>query len=69
MYHLIKSEKSILANSACGSMSSYNQIQVDQFQQFSAALIACEAANDKDGFRHYILNASGEEYYEGSWID
>jgi hypothetical protein len=47
-------------------MLSYRQIQLYQFRQFSAALIACEViANDKVGSCHYVLNESGEEYYRG----
>ena len=69
MYRLMKSEKFALDRLVSRSMSSYRQTQVDQFQQFSAALTACEVANDKAGFHYYILNESDEEYYEGTWID
>ena len=69
MYRLMKSEKTPLDPVVSGSVSAYRQIQVDQFRQFVGALTACEAANDKDGFRHYVLNESGQEYYEGTWID
>jgi hypothetical protein len=69
MYRLMKSEKLTLDHRASGSKLSYRQIQVTRFRQFSAALTACEAANDKVGSRHYVLNASGKEYYGGAWID
>ena len=69
MYRLMKSEKFTLDHVVSGSMSSSRHIQVDQFQEFSTALTACEVANDKAGFRHYVLNESGEEYYEGTWIN
>jgi len=69
MYRLMKSEKFTLGHVVSGSKLSYRQIQVTQFQQFSAALTACGAANDKTGARHYVLNASGKEYYGGAWID
>ena len=69
MYRLMKSEKLALGHVVSGSMPSYRQIQINQFRQFSVALTACEAANDKIGPRHYVLNASGEEYCGGSWID
>jgi len=69
MYRLMKSEKLNLAHVIHGTMSSYQQIQTEQFQGFGAALIACETANNKVGLRYYILNDSGKEYYEGSWID
>ena len=69
MYRLMKSEKLTFEHAVSGLMSAYRQIQVNQFRQLSAALTACAAANDIAGFRHYVLNESGEEYYEGTWID
>jgi hypothetical protein len=69
MYRLMKSKKFTLDHVISGSKLSYRQIQVTQFLQFSAALTACEAANDNVGDHHYILNASGKEYYGGAWID
>jgi len=69
MYCLMKSEKCALDGVNSGSMLSYRQIQLNQFQQFSTALTACKAANDKGGARHYVINTLGKEYYEGSWID
>ena len=69
MYRLMKSEKTALDPMVLRSMSSYRQIEVGQFRQCAVALTACEAANDKDGFRHYVLNESGQEYYDGTWID
>jgi hypothetical protein len=69
MYRLMKSEKFTLDHVVSGSMSSYRQIQVSQFQQFSAALTACGAANDKVRSRHYVLNESGKEYHGCTWID
>ena len=69
MFRLMKSEKFALDPVVSGSMSSYRQIQLNQFRQLSAALTACEAANDKVGDHHYILNASGKEYYGGTWVD
>jgi hypothetical protein len=69
MYRLMKSEKFTFEHAVSGSMSSYRQILVNKFRQFSTALTACEVANDIAGFRHYVLNESGEEYYEGTWID
>ncbi|MFC1603366.1 hypothetical protein ACFL3U_07340 [Pseudomonadota bacterium] len=69
MYRLMKSEKFTLDHVVSGSNLLYRQTQVTQFLRFSAALTACEAANDKVGSRHYVLNASGKEYYGGIWID
>ncbi len=69
MYRLMKSEKFVLDHPLSGPMSLYRQLEVDQFRQFRAALTACEAANGTVGSRYYVLNESGEEYYDGSWIN
>jgi len=69
MYRLMKSEKRALDQVDSGSMLSYRQIQLNQFQQFSTALTACEAANNKGEACHYIINESGKEYYGSTWID
>jgi hypothetical protein len=68
MYRLMKSERFTLDHLTSGLMSFYRQTQVECFQQFRAALRACEAANNGKS-RHYLLNASGQEYYQGTWID
>lgn len=69
MYRLMKSEKYTLDHSVSGPMSSYLHIQLNQFPQLDAALVACQIANAESGRCHYVLNASGKEYYEGVWID
>ena len=69
MYRLMKPEKFTLDHVVSGFMSSYRQIQVSQFQQFSAAMTACGAANDKTGSRRYVPDESGKEYCGGTWID
>ena len=69
MYHLLKSEKFTIDHALSGLMSLYGQIEIDCFQQFNSALQACEAANNKGMSRFYILNKSGQEYYNGSWIE
>jgi len=69
MYRLVKFEKCAFDHVVPGFKLSYRQIQVTRFLQLSAALTACEAANDKVGDHHYILNASGKEYYGGTWVD
>jgi len=69
MFRLMKSEKFALGNVRSGAMSPYRQIQVNQFRQFSAALTACEVANNKVGGHHYVLNELGKEYHGGVWID
>lgn len=69
MYHLMKSEKLILDHPISGIMSSYRQIEIDRFEQFAVAHDACEAANDDGRSRYYLVNESGQEYYDGTWID
>jgi len=69
VYPLIKSEKFTIDYAISGLMSSYRQIEIDCFQQFDSALQVCEAANNKGMSRFYILNKSGQEYYNGSWIE
>ena len=69
MYRLMKSEKITLEHPISGSLSSYRQTQLGQFRGLGDALSACETANEELGFHHYILNASGKEYYGGTWID
>ena len=68
MYLLMKSQKFTLDHLVSGLMSSYRQTEIGHFQKFRAALGACEVAN-KDGARYYVLNESGKEYYDGTWID
>lgn len=50
-------------------MLSYRQVQLHQFMQLEAALTACQMFNDKQGSRHYVINESGKEYYDGIWIE
>jgi hypothetical protein len=69
MYRLMKSEKTTLNHDISGSMSSYRQIEVDHFQQFCTALEACNAANKTGIYQYYVLNDSGQEYFNETWID
>ena len=69
MYSLMKSEKLTLDHVNSGPIPSYRQIEVGRFEQFDAAQQACDVANDEGKFRHYVVNESGQEYYEGIWID
>ena len=69
MYHLMKSEKFTLDHPISGLMSSYRQIEIDHFEQFPAAHDACEIANNKGRSRYYVVNETGQEYYDGIWID
>ncbi len=69
MYHLMKSEKFTLDHVISGPMSSYRHTAIRHFGKFRAALGACEVANNKGRSRYYVLNESGQEYYDGTWID
>jgi len=69
MYRLMKSEQHILNPMHGEAMCSYSQIQLEQFPLLSAALAACQAANDKADVRHYVLDQAGKEYYQGIWIN
>ncbi len=69
MYRLMKSDKFTLDHAISGCMSSYRQTEVNQFQQFRTAREACVVANKTGWSHYYILNESGNEYYDGSWID
>jgi len=69
MYRLMKSEKFTLEHLTSGLRSYYRQTPVEHFQQLRSALDACVVANNDGRSRHYVLNASGQEYYGGTWID
>ena len=69
MYHLMKSEKFTQDRVISGLMSSYRQIEIEHFERFPEAREACEVANNKGESRYYVLNESGQEYYDGKWID
>ena len=69
MYHLMKSEKFTLDHVISGLMSSYRHTEIRHFRQFRAALGACDVANNKGRPSYYIVNDSGQEYYDGTWID
>lgn len=69
MYRLMKSEKFTLDHAISGLMSLYRQTEMGHFEQFPAAHGACAVANNKGKSRYYVLNESGQEYYDGIWID
>lgn len=70
MYRLMRSEKFTLDHVVSGLMSSYRQTEIGHYERFPAAHAACELANGKGSrCRHYVVNASGKEYYHGTWID
>ncbi len=69
MYRLMMSQKLTLEHLVSGLLSSYRHTEVSHFQQFNAALEACESANHIGQPHYYLLNDSSQEYYDGSWID
>ena len=64
MYRLMRSDRFILDHLLAGLMSSYRQTEISHFERFSDAHEACEVANDKGRHRHYVVNESGQEYYD-----
>ena len=68
MYKLMKSERLVLQHMGCGPMVAYRHAEIERFQGFRAAFIACEIANKRAETQHYILNGIGHEYYAGTWI-
>ena len=69
MYRLMKSEKFKLDHAISGLISFYRQTETRHFEKFPAAHDACEVANNQGKSRYYALNESGQEYYDGTWID
>lgn len=69
MYRLMKSEKFTLNHMLTGSHSLYRQIQIKEFHHLSKAVDECNVANNGEESRFYILNDSGKEFYDNSWID
>ena len=46
-----------------------DQQEVAQFSAFENAVEECYVANGRLCDCHYVMNASGKEYFQGSWID
>ena len=69
MYRLMRSEKFTLDHVVSGLMSSHRQTKIGHYERFPAAQAACELANGKGRRRHYVVNDSGQEYDNGTWID
>jgi hypothetical protein len=65
----MKSERFTVERTPSGPLSTYRQIEVAHFLEFDTAWRACQVANADRRRRFYVLNESGQEYYEGSWID
>jgi hypothetical protein len=69
MFSLMKSEKLTPDHTANGRLSAYRQSEIGQFRTIRAARVAFELANS-DGISHcYVVNESGQEYYNGHWTD
>jgi len=68
MYTVMKSERTALGRPAPGSSCAYDQIEVAQYADFDDAIEASDAANLALKSRHYVMNGSGREYYNGTWI-
>jgi len=68
MYRLMKSEKMGYQSSATGSRA-YAQKEMGRYAHFLDAVAACDQANRGHTDWHYVMNASGKEFYKGSWID
>ena len=69
MYRIVKFEMIPFHRAASKTVPSYRQVQPHQFQKLKVVLTACGIYNDKPGSRHYVINESGKEYYEGIWIN
>ena len=69
MYRLMKSVKFTLDHMVSGPLSAYRHSLVGKFRQPRAALVACKLANGTGANHHYVLNESGQEYFDGAWID
>ena len=69
MYRLMKSAKLTLDHMVEGLLSSYRQSLVAQFRQPRTTLVACKLANGTGTNRHYVLNDSVQEYFDGVWVD
>ncbi len=68
MYTLMKSERTKHRRAAPGSSCAYDQIEVARFADLGEAIKARDAANLALKPRHYVINESGREYYNGTWI-
>ena len=68
MYRLMKSEKLGYQISATGTPA-YAQKEIGRYVHFLDAVAACDKANRGHADWHYVMNASGKEFYKGSWID
>ena len=69
MYRLMKSVRLVLQHATLGPMSSYRHSLVGHYPRSQAAVGACDTANKRGAYCYYVLNESGQEHYQGSWID
>jgi hypothetical protein len=68
MYTLMKCKRSKAGRPAPGASSAYVQVEVAQYADFDDAITARDTANISLAARHYVMNDSGREYYDGTWI-
>jgi hypothetical protein len=68
MYTLMKCKRSKAGRPAPGATSAYVQVEVAQYADFDDAITARDTANVSLASRHYVMNESGREYYDGTWI-
>jgi hypothetical protein len=68
MYTLMKCRRSKAGRPAPGASSAYVQVEVAQYADFDDAITARDTANISLAARHYVMNDSGREYYDGTWI-
>jgi hypothetical protein len=64
----MKSQPNTLEDRVTGSPA-HTQKEVAKYVAFDEAVAACERRNQEGSSRHYLMNASGKEYYAGAWID
>lgn len=68
MYTLVKSERTKVGRFVPGSSCAYDQIKVAEYANLDEAVTARDEANLALKSRHYLMNDSGREYYNGIWI-
>ncbi|MBK1721825.1 hypothetical protein [Thiocystis violacea] len=68
MYTLMRSEP-LAGQDAATRSRAFEQQEVADFSDLEEAMAACDAANRERQARHYVMDPSGRELYQGAWID